>query len=132
MSLGAGHELFLNEVEGDFGLISKKNARSLARFFVKNNKLGMGVLKAERFPKLADVPADVRGESFVLKTEDGRKLSLEIQGKASAPREINHKPVTVESAPKESSSKPEKPAARRKAARSPRKAPVTRTGKREK
>ena len=132
VSLGAGHELFLNEVEGDFGLISKKNARSLARFFVKNNKLGMGVLKAERFPKLADVPADVRGESFVLKTEDGRKLSLEIQGKASAPREINHKPVTVESAPKESSSKPEKPAARRKAARSPRKAPVTRTGKREK
>jgi hypothetical protein len=133
VSLGPGHELFLNEMQGDFSLISKKNARSLARFFVKNNKLGMGVLKAERFPKLVEVPADVRGESFVVKTENGRKLDLEIQGKiAAAPVETNRKTGKDESEPKESSSRAERPAAKPKARPRRRKASVARTGKREK
>jgi hypothetical protein len=126
LTLGPGHELFLNEMDGDFSLISKRNARSLARFFSKNNKIGMGVLKAERFPKLVEVPADVRGESFVLKTENGRKLDLEIQGKVAA----DGLKGMEESATKESSSRAEKPAA--KPTPRPRKAPVARTGKRAK
>ena len=81
VTLPPGHELFLNEVEGSFSLVPKHNARALARFFVKKNSLGMGVLKSDRFPKLTDVPSDVRGETFVLKSEDGRKLDLEIRTK---------------------------------------------------
>jgi von Willebrand factor type A domain len=134
MSLGPGHELFLNELEGSFSLISKRNARSLARFFVRDNKLGMGVLKADRFPKLAEVPADVRGQSFVLKTENGRKLDLEIQGRipgkeTAVPREASHNAETRESPGTEA--KAEK--APRKARARPRaKASVARTGKRAK
>jgi hypothetical protein len=133
VSLGPGHELFLNEMAGDFSLISKRNARSIARFFVKNNELGMDVLKAERFPKLVEVPAEVRGESFVVKTENGRKLDLEIQGKiADVPADTNRRTGTDESAPKESSSRAKRPAAKPKASPRPRKAPAARTRKREK
>ncbi len=82
-SLSAGRQLFLNELEGSFSLIGRKNARSIARFFVKDRKLGMGVLKADRFPKLTEVPPDVRGESFVLKAENGRKIDLEIRRPAT-------------------------------------------------
>ncbi|HVO37992.1 MAG TPA: vWA domain-containing protein [Spirochaetia bacterium] len=81
VSLAVGHELFLNEREGAFSLIGKKNARSLARFAVRDRKLSMSVLKAERFPKLADVPEDARGHSFVLKSENGRKLDLTIRAR---------------------------------------------------
>jgi von Willebrand factor type A domain len=134
MSLGPGHEIFLNETEGSFSLISRRNARSLARFFVKDSKLGMGVLKADRFPKLADVPADVRGESFVLKSEDGRKLDLEIQGRipareAAEPRETNRKAEAQES--RGTDAKPKKAPGRPRAPQR-RKASVTRTGKRAK
>jgi hypothetical protein len=134
MSLGPGHEIFLNETDGSFSLISKRNARSLARFFVKDNKLGMGVLKADRFPKLADVPADVRGESFVLKTENGRKLDLEIQGRipareAAEPKETSRMAEAQES--RGTDAKPKKAPGRPRAPQR-RKAPVTRTGKRAK
>jgi len=78
-SLSAGHELFLNEMEGSFSLIAKRNARSIVSFFVKDRKLGMDVLKADRFPKLAQVPPEVRGQSFVLKAENGRKMDMEIR-----------------------------------------------------
>jgi hypothetical protein len=86
VSLAPGHELFLNELGGDFSLISKRNARSLVRFFVKDKKVGMGVLKADRFPEREEVPADVRGESFLLRNENGRKLDLEIRGKETEPK----------------------------------------------
>ncbi len=78
VNLSAGREIFLNENEGAFSLISRRNARSLARFAVKDRKLAMSVLKADRFPKIGEVPPDARGHSFVLKSENGRKLDLTI------------------------------------------------------
>jgi hypothetical protein len=85
VSLAAGHELFLNENEGAFTLISRKNQRSLAGLANKGRKLALAVLKADRFPKLKDVPPDARGHSFVLKSENGRKLDLRIRaGKEGA------------------------------------------------
>jgi len=128
-NLGPGHELFLNETDGSFNLIDKKNARSLARFFVKKNQLGMGVLKADRFPKLGDLPPDVRGESFVLKTENGRKLEMEIQGSVrEAPRPKESAPVARTNA----AAAPKEKAQRKPRQRKPRKTAPARTGKRTK
>ncbi len=124
VSLSSGHELFLNELEGSFSLLAKRNARSLARFFVKDKKLGMGILKADRFPKLTDVPADVRGESFILKTEDGRKLDLEIKNKADG----KHSPAKSQAATVSDEPAP-KPEPKRRPSR---KAPVTRARKKAK
>ena len=130
VSLGAGHEIFLNEMEGSFSLIGKRNARSLARFFVKERKLGMGVLKADRFPKLTDVPPEVRGESFVLKAENGEKLDLQIQEKGSHSHAAERPGANAAANARE---KPEAPAPRA-ARRAPprRRSTVTRPGKRAK
>lgn len=126
VNLGPGHELFLNELEGDFSLIEKRNARSLARFFVKDKKLGMGVLKADRFPKLTDVPADVRGESFTLKTDNGRKLDLEIQSKAAGGTS-SARPSSDRDTGATTTVSTDKPSPRSASKRRPaRKAPVTR------
>jgi len=125
ISLSSGHEVFLNEAEGSFSLIEKKNARSLARFFVKNKKLGMGVLKTDRFPKLAEVPEEVRGRTFTLKTDNGRKLDLEIRDKAEAGRpEEKTQPPATQAAPATAPA----PRARRKK-RPARKASVSRPRK---
>jgi Mg-chelatase subunit ChlD len=121
VNLASGHDLFLNELKGDFSLISKRNARSLVRFFVKDKKVGMGVLKADRFPKLEEVPAEVRGESFVLRTESGRKLDLEIRGKETEPK------------PRTAQNEPTPPVTEATTARKPRARPATRrTGKKAK
>jgi len=134
VSLSSGGELFLNETEGSFSLVPRRNARSLARFFVREKKLGMGVLKEDRFPKLADVPADVRGESFVLKTENGRKVALEIQGKAGAGAGRTTNGQAQEAPSEKTASRPaSETAARPASGRSPRaKASVTRPRKRAK
>jgi hypothetical protein len=81
VALGSGREVFLNELSGAFSLASRRNAKSLARFSVKDGKLLLGVLKQDRFPKLKDAPPDARGKSFVLKSENGRNLSLKIQSR---------------------------------------------------
>ena len=134
VSLASGRELFLNELEGSFSLVPRRNARSLARFFVKDKKLGMGVLKTDRFPKLADVPGDIRGESFVLKAEDGRKLDLEIQGKSAAGAARTGDIPAREGRSAETASKPApEPAERPAAKRTPRAtAPAARPRKRAK
>ena len=79
VALGAGREIFLNELSGAFSLVGRRNAKSLARFSVKDGKLLLGVLKQDRFPKLKEAPPDARGKSFVLKSENGRSLSMKIQ-----------------------------------------------------
>jgi hypothetical protein len=79
VSLSAGRELYLNETTGVFSLVSRRNAKSLARFTVKSAKLLLGVLKQDRFPKLKEVPPDARGRTFVLRSENGRNLSLKVQ-----------------------------------------------------
>jgi Mg-chelatase subunit ChlD len=81
ISLSAGHELYLNETTGVFSLAPHRNAKSLARFSVKSAKLLLGVLKQDRFPKLKEVPPDARGHTFVLRSENGRNLSLKVQSK---------------------------------------------------
>jgi len=81
VSLSAGRELYLNETTGMFSLASHKNAKSVARFTVKSAKLLLGVLKQDRFPKLKEVPPDARGRTFVLRSENGRNLSLKVQSK---------------------------------------------------
>jgi hypothetical protein len=81
VSLSPGHELYLNETAGVFALVARKNAKSLARFTVKDAKLLLGVLKQDRFPKLKEVPPDARGRTFVLRSENGRRLSLKVQSK---------------------------------------------------
>jgi hypothetical protein len=81
VSLSAGHELYLNETAGAFTLVAHKNAKSVARFTVKDAKLLLSVLKADRFPKLKEAPPDARGRTFVLKSENGRNLSLKVQSR---------------------------------------------------
>jgi hypothetical protein len=81
VTLSPGRELYLNEVSGQFSLLPRRNARAVARFAVRERKLSLGVVKADRFPKLKELPPDARGQSFVLRSENGRNLTLKIQSK---------------------------------------------------
>jgi hypothetical protein len=81
VTLSPGRELYLSETAGVFAILAKRNAKSLARFTVKDAKLLLGVLKQDRFPKLKEAPPDARGATFVLRSENGRSLSLKVQSK---------------------------------------------------
>lgn len=83
-ALTVGAELFMNEADGVFSLVRKRNARSVARIRGKRLALGMEVLKADRFPKLGDVPPDVRGKSFVVRRENGEKTTVKFVSKEKA------------------------------------------------
>jgi len=80
-SLAPGREIFLSETGGTFSLIARRNARSIARFSAKAGKLGLAVLKADRFPKLKDLPPDARGHTFALRSQNGRNLTMKVQSK---------------------------------------------------
>jgi Mg-chelatase subunit ChlD len=84
VSLAAGRELLLNEASGAFSLVRQRNARSLARFKTKGRALTLEILKADRFPKLAEVPPDARGKSFVMRSEHGEKLTMKVVSKERA------------------------------------------------
>jgi hypothetical protein len=84
VSLAAGREVLLNETGGVFSLVRKRNARSFARFRLKGRALTLEILKADRFPKLAEVPPDARGKSFVLRSERGEKLTMKVVSKERA------------------------------------------------
>jgi Mg-chelatase subunit ChlD len=84
VSLAAGREVLLNETGGAFSLVPKRNARSLARFRAKGRALTMEILKADRFPKLTEAPADARGNTFVLRSENGEKLTMKVVSKERA------------------------------------------------
>ncbi len=58
-----------------------ERARSLARFSLKGGKVLLGLLKKDRFPKLTDIPADARGKTFALRTENGKTLTMKVQSK---------------------------------------------------
>ena len=134
VSLASGRELFLNELEGSFSLVPRRNARSLARFFVKDKKLGMGVLKTDRFPKLADVPRGHPGGIICPEGGGRRKLDLEIQGKSAAGAARTGDIPAREGRSAETASKPApEPAERPAAKRTPRAtAPAARPRKRAK
>ncbi len=79
ISLTSGRECFLNESASAFTLVQKRNAKSLGRFTVKDGKLALGVLKQDRFPKLAESPAEARGKTFVVKSDNGKNHSMKVQ-----------------------------------------------------
>ncbi len=81
VALGAGRELFLNDIAAVISLAPRRTAKSVAKFSVKDGKLGLGVLKGDRFPKLKDLPPDARGKSFVLHTESGKNVTLKVQSR---------------------------------------------------
>jgi hypothetical protein len=81
VSLRAGRELFLNDISSVFSLVPKRTGKSVAKFSVKESKLSLDVLKQDRFPKMKDVPPDVRGKTFVLRSESGKSLSMKVQSK---------------------------------------------------
>jgi hypothetical protein len=81
VSLREGPALFLMEKDNAFSLSPKKTARAVARFSVKDRKIILTVLKQDRFPKLKETPPDAKGKSFVLRSENGRSLTLKVQSK---------------------------------------------------
>jgi Mg-chelatase subunit ChlD len=80
-TLAAGREVFLNENDGVFSFVQRRNGKSFARFSVKDGKLLLTVLKQDRFPKVKEVPPDARGRTFPLRAENGKGLSMKVQAK---------------------------------------------------
>jgi Mg-chelatase subunit ChlD len=80
-TLSGKHELFLNESDKVFSLMQRRNQKSFARFSVKDRKLLLTVLKQDRFPKVKEVPPDVRGRSFPMKAENGKAMTMKVQSK---------------------------------------------------
>ena len=89
VSLGAGGELFLNDNGSGFALVPHRNARSVARFSVAGGALSVSMIKADRFPKVAQFPPDALGKTFPMRTETGRNATLKIQPSngAAAPKQ---------------------------------------------
>jgi Mg-chelatase subunit ChlD len=92
ISLRAGREAFLNDDASSFSVVPRRNARSVARFSVAGGKLALAALKEDRFPKQVDFPAEARGQSFLLRTQAGKNVTLKVQSadgrssSATAPR----------------------------------------------
>jgi Mg-chelatase subunit ChlD len=80
-TLSGSREIFLNETSGDFSFMQRRNARSLARFSVKDGRLLLTVLKQDRFPKVKEVPPEARGKTFPMKAENGKSLTMKVQAK---------------------------------------------------
>jgi hypothetical protein len=80
-TLPAGRELFLNETDGDFSFVQRRNGKSFARFTVKDRKLLLTVLKQDRFPKVKEIPPEARGRTFPMRAENGKSLALKVQSR---------------------------------------------------
>jgi Mg-chelatase subunit ChlD len=81
IELRTGRDLYLNDIASAISVVPRRTAKSVAKLSVKDGKLGLSVLKADRFPKLKDVPPEIRGKSFVLHTESGKNVTLKVQSK---------------------------------------------------
>jgi len=92
ISLRAGRELFLTDTASVFSLATRRNARSVARFTVKDGKLPLLILKQDRFPKLKESPPDALGKTFVLRAESGKNLSLKVHASEKAHPKEKAKP----------------------------------------
>ncbi len=84
VTLPAGRDLYLNETAGAYTLVRRRNARSIARFSGRRRAVVLQVLKADRFPKLAELPPDARGKSFTVRNERGEKLTMKVVAKEKA------------------------------------------------
>jgi Mg-chelatase subunit ChlD len=78
LSLASSGEIFINESEDDFSLVSKRNAKSITRFRMKEGTLGFDILKTERFPKTEGPAENVVGKSYVLRSLHGENKKLTI------------------------------------------------------
>ena len=78
-ALKEGRGLFVNETGDAIVLVESRNPKSVARVFVTTGALRMNVLRQERFPKLSDIPRDIRGATFRIRSENGRDLSVRFE-----------------------------------------------------
>jgi hypothetical protein len=83
ISLRGGRELFLNDTASVFSLVPQRNARSVAKFTVKDGKVPLVILKQDRFPKLKESLPDSLGQTIVLRAESGKNLSLKVRPEES-------------------------------------------------
>ncbi len=109
ITMNAGGEIFLNESDNAFILIPKRNARSLARFRMKEGALGFDVLKSERFPKTDGSAEAVIGQSFIVRTEHGEKKDLRIVEATARKSKAVQTPKTIQKPPAVRVSKPSAP-----------------------
>jgi hypothetical protein len=84
ISLRAGRELFLNDISSTYSLAAKRTGKSVARFLIKDRMLSLEILKQDRFPKLKEVPPEVRGKTFILRSESGKNQSMKVQSREKA------------------------------------------------
>ncbi len=108
-TMNAGGEVFLNESDNAFILIPKRNARSLARFRMKEGALGFDVLKSERFPKTDGAAEAVIGRSFIVRTEHGERKDLRIVEAQARKQAAAQTPKTVQKTSSARVSKPSSP-----------------------
>jgi len=79
MKLRPRQSAYLEEQKADLLLTQKRTSYALAVFSVKAGTLSMKPLQKDRFPKLGEVPKDVRGWSFVLRSASGKTVQVEIE-----------------------------------------------------
>ncbi len=78
-ALREGKGLFINETGDSIVLVESRDLRSVARVFVTTGSLRINVLRQERFPKLKDIPREIRGATFRIRAESGRDLSVKFE-----------------------------------------------------
>jgi Mg-chelatase subunit ChlD len=78
-ALREGEGLFVDEVADLIRLDPARSARSVARLFVATRALRMSILRQERFPRLKEIPQDIRGETFRIRTESGKDLFVRFE-----------------------------------------------------
>jgi Mg-chelatase subunit ChlD len=81
LALKGGRSMYLDERAGVFSVAPRRSPKSLARLGAEEGRLVLEVLKKDRFPKLASIPADARGHTFAIRTENGRSLPLKVQSR---------------------------------------------------
>ncbi len=73
-----GKFLFINEAEDTIIISVKRTTHSLAKLSVFRKLLRMSILKREHFPRLRDVPDDVRGFTFQARLDNGSYLTAKL------------------------------------------------------
>lgn len=73
-----GKFLFIDQAEETITISAKRTTHSLAKLSVFKKLLRMSILKREFFPRLRDVPADIRGSTFQVRLENGSYLTAKL------------------------------------------------------
>lgn len=76
-----GNFLFIEQAEETITISAKRSPKSLAKLSVFKKLLRMSILKSECFPKLRDMPADIRDFTFQVRLmEKGSYLTAKLTG----------------------------------------------------